>query len=66
MKIIVEVDGQRMEVVSEDAVISTPADMKEVPCTCVRDCGYVHREFAGTWLLELSARLTTRPLWVAV
>lgn len=66
MKIIVEHEGARMEIPEEQIAnwhLSLPSETVEVPCPDFPPCGYVHREWAGAWRIELEADLKSQPLW---
>lgn len=66
MKIIVEIDGYRMEIPGDqidDLTMSTPGELRDVPCSCQQPCGAVHRAYTGSWHLELTADLNSRPMW---
>lgn len=66
-RIIIEIDGYRMEIPGDqidNLTMSTPGDVIEVACDCTPgDCGYIHRAYTGPWHLELTADLNSQPLW---
>lgn len=69
MKITIEHQGQVIEftddhIEPDSVAFGIPLDFIEVPCP--DGCGFQHRAFSGGASLNLSAKLSTIPIWRSV
>ena len=70
MRVIVELEGARLEVPQEEIAnidFNVRGDVEEVPCDCPNGpCRGIHRKLTGVWNLDLSLTLNAQPMWEQV